>query len=1114
MFSEKDIIDNIDNAYVQRGRSYQKQEKVRNLAWDASGQQLTAMVEGTHDQLYQVNIFINEEGEERFIIYGDCTCPVGYNCKHVAATLFQALADEVEQYKTEDVAANLLPTELESWIRTIAKSQDPAPDKTKLPQDTQEHLLYLLNIERTAQSQCLQVQLQTARLLKSGEYGKTYAFSFDNYPQKPFLSDIDREICGLIDVGVKLCELTRHVDSFTLEGERGEAILMQMLQTKRCLWASKDGETLSGGDPRDGELTWEASQQGEQNLACNIGGSNAVVAPVNRLWYFDLSENVSGLVNTNIDSLTAAALYNCPTIRPEQAQSVRQALGEFFGEQTGLLPKIYHKKRKIYNQPKPCLRLFGKELRLSGRTYWDPSPRYTQRLPLAEVTYLYGTQEIPAQERQRVLSFLVDDQLIEIQRDLAAETQLRDSLVEFDIFAVNQSYQLHPSEVNGEHYLLAGDSAQDPLSTVRIVREVIPLLEEKGWQIEQDDSFPFYVVDDKAWYADVYSETGTEWFDLELGIELNGKKINLLPLLVNFLQEELRKLSLADMKSLADHEILLNTPDGTRIPISGQRLLSIINTLSELHDSSSLNSNKRLSLANVRATQLTHLDEEFPVHWYGGDKIREIGAQLVNFTGIKKVRIPNNFQATLREYQQIGVNWMQFLRQYQLAGILADDMGLGKTVQALAHLAVEKQAKRLDKPCLVISPTSLVFNWRDETNRFAPFLDIVCWHGPQRSKNIKEFLKAEVIITTYPLIVRDDELFSQRDYHYLILDEAQIIKNPKAKATQVLLKLKARHRLCLTGTPMENHLGELWSLFHFLMPGLLGSQRQFKSVFRNPIEKNQDTMRQQALARRIAPFLLRRRKDDVIKELPPKTIMIRGCELNGEQRDLYETIRLSMQQKVNAAIAEHGFARSQIIILDALLKLRQTCCDPRLLSIDSAKDVDESAKLELLMSLIPNLIKEGRRILLFSSFTKMLGLIEKAVKVHKIKYVKLTGQTRDRETPIKRFQNEEVPLFLISLKAGGVGLNLTAADTVIHYDPWWNPAAEAQATDRAHRIGQEKPVFVYKLITHGSVEEKILELQKKKQSLLEGIYQQRESNQVSLTAEDLAVLFEPLAEVE
>ena len=336
-----------------------------------------------------------------------------------------------------------------------------------------------------------------------------------------------------------------------------------------------------------------------------------------------------------------------------------------------------------------------------------------------------------------------------------------------------------------------------------------------------------------------------------------------------------------------------------------------------------------------------------------------------------------------------------------------------------------------------------------------------------------------------------------------------MIKNPRAKVSQMARELRAKHRLCLTGTPMENHLGELWSLFDFLQPGLLGNEKQFQRLYRTAIEKNGNRPRAEALTRRIAPFLLRRTKDAVAKELPPKTQIVESIVLDEQQRDFYDGIRLAMHQRVREAIQQQGLARSHITVLDALLKLRQACCDPRLVNMDAETRAIPSAKLEWLLTVLPELVAEGRRILLFSQFTTMLRLIEAAVQNLSIPYCLLTGATQQRAEVVQKFQSGGVPLFLISLKAGGTGLNLTAADTVLHYDPWWNPAAEAQATDRAHRIGQQQPVFVYKLIAQNTVEEKILQLQADKHALAQQLQTAADASALQLKASDLEALFAP-----
>jgi SNF2 family DNA or RNA helicase len=452
------------------------------------------------------------------------------------------------------------------------------------------------------------------------------------------------------------------------------------------------------------------------------------------------------------------------------------------------------------------------------------------------------------------------------------------------------------------------------------------------------------------------------------------------------------------------------------------------------------------------------------------------------------------------------------LREYQFNGVLADDMGLGKTVQTLAHLLVEKRSGRLKQPALIIAPTSLMGNWRRETEHFAPELRVLTLHGDDRHARFGEIESNDLVLTTYPLLVRDTDILLAQHYHYVVLDEAQAIKNPATKMAKTVRNLKSNHRLCLTGTPLENHLGEIWSLFDFLMPGFLGNLQTFNRCYRVPIEKQGNVERSNGLAKRIQPFLLRREKSEVASELPPKTEIVHHVELSKEQAQLYESIRVAMDKRVSDAIKRQGLSRSHITILDALLKLRQVCCDPRLVKLERAKKVKCSAKLEWLMEMLPKQLEEGRRILLFSQFTSMLSLIETELKQRGIDYSKLTGQTRKRDDAIQRFREGEVSVFLISLKAGGTGLNLVEADTVIIYDPWWNPAVEAQAIDRAHRIGQDKPVFIYKLVTSNSVEEKMLAMQDKKRALARGIYSKNSDEGMALLNEDsLKELFAPLS---
>ncbi|KTD20735.1 DNA/RNA helicase SNF2 [Legionella londiniensis] len=611
------------------------------------------------------------------------------------------------------------------------------------------------------------------------------------------------------------------------------------------------------------------------------------------------------------------------------------------------------------------------------------------------------------------------------------------------------------------------------------------------------------------WHSKVH-ESSKNFFSYQLGIEVNGQTVSLLPMITDLLNRWDRQT----LESLSD-KLLLNVTvkRGIVLKIELGRLKPLLRFLLEY----SSGKKKAEEMVHIKPYQLLlMLEAESAIHasqarWQGTEEIRRKLKALSELIKLPQIEPPKGLCIPLRDYQRQGLNWLQGLRAAEFGGILADDMGLGKTVQTLAHLLCEKEHGRMKDPCLIVAPTSLLGNWAEEAKRFAPSLDVSIFHGA--SRNSQDFKKHDLIVTTYALIQRDRARFLTHSFYYLILDEAQFIKNSRTKTRQIIQQISARHRLCLTGTPLENHLGELWSLFHFLMPGFLGQAKQFRQYFEIPIEKYEDENKKSLLVRRISPFLLRRSKNDVLKELPDKTEMNHMIELSGKQRDLYETIRISMEQKVRDAIVKQGLGRSRITILDALLKLRQICCDPRLLPMPVAASAHlRSAKLEALMELLENLIEEGRFMLIFSQFTSMLRLIEEKLIRNGYPYLKLTGKTQNRQNLVNRFQQGEVPVFLISLKAGGTGLNLSRADTVIHYDPWWNPAVEDQATDRSHRLGQENPVFVYKLITKGTVEEAILQLQEKKRRLIFGVLNSKDSGELMLTEEDITQFFKPLGE--
>ncbi|MGK0190454.1 MAG: superfamily II DNA or RNA helicase [Verrucomicrobiales bacterium] len=644
-----------------------------------------------------------------------------------------------------------------------------------------------------------------------------------------------------------------------------------------------------------------------------------------------------------------------------------------------------------------------------------------------------------------------------------------------------------------------------------------PQLERAGWRMECDDSFGIQVINPAAddWFGMLVSnhdeEQSIDWFDFRYGVNHDGREISLLPVIVGFLQSS--DFDRAQLEESADETLVpvYVEQESCYVPIPAGRLRGVLSILTELFDPDILLDDGALRLHPLRAAQMVAADRGKRLFSKSPHELVALRDSFLDAkaSGEGKGAPPVEFQGTLRPYQQEGYEWLQLLRKKDLGGILADDMGLGKTVQTLCHLVEEKRTGRADLPCLIVAPTSVLGNWRDESATFAPGLSTMILQGAKRKRYHSLMQACDLVITSYPVILRDADIFLKQRFHYIVLDEAHMIKNARSKTTQVICKLNARFRLCLSGTPLENHLGELWSLFHFLAPGFLGTEKTFSRIYRQPIEKERDEERRNQLVQRVAPLMLRRTKRTVVHDLPPKTEMVRYVELNPSQMELYEAVRASMDKRIREEVARQGIEASRLLILDALLKLRQICCHPKLLKLPSAQLVKDSAKLDFVTDMLRELIEEGRRILIFSGFTKMLDLLEKTCGKLNVTTAKLTGATRDRDAEIKKFREGGAEVFLISLKAGGTGLNLTTADTVIHYDPWWNPAAEAQATDRAYRIGQKNPVFVYKLITRGTIEEKILDLQEKKRALYEGILQNAPTNSLQLDMEDIDTLLAP-----
>lgn len=1078
-FDREDVIDWLGLNEVRKGEAYISQVKQLHIADDV----ITAQVQGTARVPYQVEVVLDDIGDSSSaLIEARCTCPVGYHCKHVAAVMLATIIQN-KVPDTDQVGKQVLAWATQTHLNFNQKTK---PKKGKA-----EALAYVLSpfYSKDKQSTNYVIQIRKGVLsehvwLKQLQPWFNIKRALSHPPA--FITDGDRLLLGLL-----LLPADYHIQDFAIKHFAGDEVLRQALALGRLY--DQNGSVLQLGETRTAQLEWR-EESGSVRPALAVA-PDITTFKAHNLWYLDAKNRTIGLVETPYKGEVLQQLLTLPPLNAKELPVVVNVLKEVAPELP--IPQQIANIEVIDVPAIPVLELGT--MPIGYGFYFNQYGPHDQLFDYALLRFRYDQLKITPDDKRE---FIIDahGKAQRLVRQLKQEQQHENDLIAYRMARVPQSLALNS---NGMYGLQSEDAWP------HFIAEVVPHLREMGWEIHLPSDFRHCIYDVDEWHSQV-SENQGGWFDLDLGIIVAGKRLSLAPLLFALFRQDPRWLDTRQLEAIADDEGLrLKGPDGEQIQVPAARIKPLARTMIDLFDSQH---EGPLKLSRLDSPRLAELASN--AHWqlHGVQQALEIAARLQHSGGVQICMPPQGLQLELRPYQLQGLAWLQFLRAQNLAGILADDMGLGKTAQTLAHLLLEKESGRMDKPTLVVLPTSLIFNWKREANRFAPQLKVLSLHGKTRAAEAVHIPTSDVILTTYPLLWRDEDMLTAHDYHLLILDEAQTIKNASSKAAQVVRMLNARHRLCLSGTPLENHLGELWALFDFMLPGFLGDQKSFTKHWRTPIEKQGDSVRRNLLAKRIKPFVLRRRKEDVAAELPPKTIIVRTVDMQGGQRDLYETVRSTMDKRVREEIARKGFLRSQIVILDALLKLRQVCCDPRLVKISAAKQVKERAKLDLLMEMLPELVNESRRILLFSQFTTMLTLIEAELKKCQISYVKLTGDTQDREAVVSRFESGEVPVFLISLKAGGVGLNLTSADTVIHYDPWWNPAVENQATDRAHRIGQQKNVFVYKLVVAGSIEEKILALQDKKAELAAGILSEDANSIGKFGADDLSALLAPLPE--
>jgi superfamily II DNA or RNA helicase len=1033
-----------------RGDRYFDEERVEHLRREADGC-VAASVRGTDP--YEVRLLINPDGELGF----DCECAYFAQnldvCKHVWATLRAAdralfvRLDEIVYLNAMFDDQELPPREsnLVPFPRRTASRPDWHHRLERLPAALPApapdgEILYALD---AASPSGIQIRSLIRKPRKTGGFLKPKTFA-PSHAEIARLDAADREILGLMYIHHYAPEWDESAGSVLLRGSGKRYLLSKAAATGR-LFLQKDGQLI-------GPLSWDEGEPWTLRLRIESDPARGV--------YRLGGEIVRGEESVSIVDAEAALpgfLLNgtqLSAVEPEEAtqwidslarapiEAHEQEREEFIAALLGRSPvelALPGELQRKTERPVPVARLLL--VRGSDREGEGWTGRFLVRYADLDVSPGEGPRSVIAGDRV-------------ILRDLAREA---DFIARLESLRVVRDYF-------GAWRIRASQEA-----------DVLPALAAEGWEIELHGQ-PLRLADDVT----LEIETGIDWFDLKAEVRFGNLTVPV---------AELLETPTGVMRKLSDGSFGLVRTD----LLEG---LEFLEGIDAKRDGRFRFSNRQALLIDLltRSRRGALADAGF-------EALR--GRVLAGAT-VEPRTEGEAFRGELRPYQRDGLGWLHHLRALGIGGCLADDMGLGKTVQMLALLSeihgASGSPEKTTRPSLVVAPRSLLFNWKEEAARFAPHLRVVEHHGTERSRSA-EFEGADVVLTTYGTLRADAAHLAAMEFEYVVLDEAQAIKNATSQTAKTARLLKARHRLALSGTPIENHVGELWSLFEFLNPGMLGAARWFRRHFGG---RTVSPQRRAMLAAALRPLILRRTKEQVAPELPARVEQTLWCDLEAPQRALYDRLRLSYRASLLEKVKSEGMQSARMHVLEALLRLRQAACDPSLIDPSSQ---DEGTKLEVLMEELEDVIESGHRALVFSQFTSFLSLAAKKLEKQKVPYAWLDGKTVDRQRVVRSFQEPDgPPVFLISLKAGGVGLNLTNADYVFLLDPWWNPAVEAQAIDRTHRIGQEKPVFAYRIIARDTVEEKILELQASKRELADSILTEDNSVLRSLDVETLEKL--------
>lgn len=1081
----------------------------------SNGVVLTASVIGSRTTPYRTIVKLTHDRDTNLVVVSSCTCPVGDMCKHGAAVFLEWQEISSDDELVIASAPELLPdviqpatltSSIEQWLAQLQlrEASDAAPKKPRAA--TAEKFVGYHITPGYGDTWGVTAQRATMDSRYRGvQWSSLNSNGLDPDRAPAYVEDCD------IDIGTKWPDvLTRaHYRGADLTPGTGDDLLRTIMATGRAYLGGHSQKPLTWAVDEAVSFQWfpRFVDRPNSDLVLKLAIGSKPVEHLIRLqdWYWiDPRNHQIGKAVLPISVKRASLLLSAPPVPTTSIDLLADALPDGIREIVAPLP-VTRLVERIDVTPIPVLEVKKLSLRIEdhalqpfGQKTWKRSVKLiNHNLPVACIWFDYAGHRFGYQDDGKDLIAPGTKSIKRVVRNPALEAKLAKAMEPAKLTPLMLLHGVKHSQ--GEAQFLAAAPHNVDSHFQSIILAILPSLINQGWRFESTADLGLSILRPEDGYTDIGlklkpkddQEAGKiDWFDLHIGTRIDGQEVDLAPAIMAWLKTlkpgaRVERIEALLQLEASGGEAILPLSDGRLVALDSARLRPILEALLKLFSPREL-SEGDIGLSGQRLAELAEIDgvAHLAKDWANGSKGAQLAQALANWRDRPEILLPASFKATLRPYQQEGLEWLNMLFQAGMGACLADDMGLGKTVQTLAHIAVLKASGDLSGPILIVAPTSVVPNWLHEIARFTPELKALNFTGIDRLERVDDLATSDIILSSYALLNRDEAILGAQTFAIIVLDEAQNIRNAATNAAKAAFSFKAQQKIALSGTPVENHLGDLWSMMRFLNPGLLGDSKQFQADFRKPIEKANESDAKTRLSRRIKPFFLRRTKEQVATDLPDRTELTHDIELTSAQRDLYEVTRAAMQTRVVEAMSAKGLAQSAIVILDALLKLRQCCCDPRLVkTATKAAKAGGSAKLAQLMEMLEELLAEGRRVLVFSQFTTMLDLIEDEFKGKAMSYERLDGSTRDRDGPVSRFQAGDSDIFLISTKAGGVGLNLTAADTVILYDPWWNPAVEAQAIGRAHRIGQQRPVFVHRLICRDTIEEKMLALQAKKQAL-------------------------------